>query len=363
MTTDNEYFIKGSNKDQNVITYEKGIAKKEKMTKKNFVKKDMMGFGTAVGSFSNTATILYSMIGIFTKPEQEAQRRELYHRIKLLREYVGQEIDRAKLGIKKPKLPKEWREFESISEDDSDEEKSQKYYHNSLVISKKPYFFRYLYPELNERFKKYENDYNLICKDMFGIKLKKLLAKKDKTPSEATIIKRYQKFSPLIVSNCTMNILCKCFENMDLDIKFSKNKPCMLPKFDWLYDVNIEKLDAIRSLYRMYNGKKSVKLISNLFADNRSDEDLTEMKFAEMDCIRDEIRENIYSVIGSNEEFLFYCWKLSDKYRSFNWKFAWDVLGENILEYIETGDCFVPVRDENGQEYLGSRYSLKRIEK
>lgn len=346
-----------------MITYEKGIAKKEKISKKNFVKKDMMGFGTAVGSFSNTATILYSMIGIFTKPEQEEQRKELYHRIKLLREYVGQEIDRAKLGIKKPKLPKEWREFESICEDDSDEEKSEKYYHNSLVISKKPYFFRYLYPELNERFKKYENDYNLICKDMFGIKLKKLLSKKDKTPAETTIIKRYQKFSPLIVSNCTMNILCKCFENMDLDIKFSKNRPCMLQKFDWLYDVNETKLGVMKDLYRKYNGKKSVKLISTLFSDNKSDEEITEMKFAEMDYIRDEIRDGVYSVISSNEEFLFYCWKLSEGYKSFNWKFAWDVLGEDILTCIEEGDCLVPVRNEYGHEYLGSKYSLEFVSK
>ncbi len=363
MTTDNEYFIKGSHKDQNVITYEKGIAKKEKISKKNFVKKDMMGFGTAVGSFSNTATILYSMIGIFTKPEQEEQRKELYRRIKLLREYVGQEIDRAKLGIKKPKLPKEWREFESISEDDSDEEKSAKYYHNSLVISKKPYFFRYLYPELNERFKKYENDYNIICKDMFGIKLKKLLAKKEKTPAESTIIKRYQKFSPLIVSNCTMNILCKCFENMDLDIKFNKNKPCMLPKFDWLYDIEEFKFNEIKNLYKKYNNKKSIKLISSIFTDNKNEEEITEIKFAEMDFIRDEIRENIYNIVSCDEEFLFYCWKISTEYKSFNWKFAWDVLGESILDCIEEGDCMVPVRDKDGTEYLGSNYSLEKVKK
>ena len=100
LSTDNKYFIKGAHKEQSIITYEKGIARKEEISQKNFVKKDLMGFGTAVGSLSNTATIIYAMIGIFNKPEQEPQRQELYTRIKLLREYVGQEIDRAKLGIK-----------------------------------------------------------------------------------------------------------------------------------------------------------------------------------------------------------------------------------------------------------------------
>ena len=97
-----------------------------------------MGFGTAVGSFSNTATILYSMIGIFNKPEQEEQRRELKTRIKLLREYVGQEIDRAKLGIKQQKLPDEWKKHVKVNEDDTDEVKAEKYKHNSMVICKKP---------------------------------------------------------------------------------------------------------------------------------------------------------------------------------------------------------------------------------
>lgn len=84
-----------------------------------------MGFGTAVGSLSNTATIIYAMIGIFNKPEQEPQRQELYTRIKLLREYVGQEIDRAKLGIKQQKLPVEWRKHTKVNEDDTDEVKAE----------------------------------------------------------------------------------------------------------------------------------------------------------------------------------------------------------------------------------------------
>ena len=33
LTTDNKYFINGSHKDQNIITYEKGIATKEKISK------------------------------------------------------------------------------------------------------------------------------------------------------------------------------------------------------------------------------------------------------------------------------------------------------------------------------------------
>ena len=143
MTTDNEYFIKGSHKEHNIILYEKGLASPAKMTTANITATVLKGFGTGVGGFSNCATILYSMAAIFDKPGQEEQEATIYNRIKLLREIVGQEIDRIK-GAAKPKLPSDWKKYEQILPDDDEEEKQRKYRHNAMVVSKKPYFFRYL---------------------------------------------------------------------------------------------------------------------------------------------------------------------------------------------------------------------------
>lgn len=106
LSTDNEYFIKGSHKDHSIITYEKGLAVPAKMTVNNITKTVMKGFGTGVGGFSNTATILYAMAAIFNKPGHEDQYNIIMTRIKLLREIVGQEIDRIK-GADKPFLPSE----------------------------------------------------------------------------------------------------------------------------------------------------------------------------------------------------------------------------------------------------------------
>ena len=94
LTTDNEYFIKGAHKDHNIITYEKGLAVPAKMTVANITKTVSKGFGTGVGGFSNVATILYAMAPMFDKPGREEQHAEIMMRIKLLREIVGQEIDR-----------------------------------------------------------------------------------------------------------------------------------------------------------------------------------------------------------------------------------------------------------------------------
>ena len=363
LSTDNPIFIKGSQKHQNIITYDKGTPIEEVVSIQNFIKKDLMGFGTAVGSFSNCATILYSMIGIFTKPEQEGQRQELHRRIKLLREYVGQEIDRAKLGIKKPQLPSHWKRFERVYQDDTDAVKSEKYRHNSMVISKKPYFFRYLYPELNRQYKHYESAYNIISKDVYGIKFKKLLTKADKTEDEKTLVRRYQKFSPLIVSNCTMNTLCREFENIDFDIRFKNNYINYLPTFeDEGYIVDEEKLNKIRDLYRQYNNKKSVKYVDSIF-DNLDDEDIRELRFNVMDTIKTNIQEDLFRLDLEVEEIMFHIGQLAKEYSKFNWSFAWDILEDYIVGIIPQGKTYSPIKNEHGQEYLGDFYSLKEVTK
>lgn len=361
LTTENEYFLKGSHKEQNIITYEKGIARKEEISQRNFVKKDLMGFGTAVGSLSNTATIIYSMIGIFNKPEQEDQRKELYTRIKLLREYVGQEIDRAKLGIKQQKLPVEWRKHVKVNEDDTDEVKAEKYKHNSMVICKKPYFFRYLYPELNKKFKQFENGYNIVSKDMFGIKFKKLLAKPDKTEAEKMLVRRYQKYSPLIVSNCTMNVLCKEFENVDFDIKFGKSNVNMLNLYQHEgFEIDPLILAKFRDAYRKYNNKKTVRALDDVF-ENKDEEDVKSIYNLVLDTAKEEIQEEVFGIGLEPKKMLFYVGQLAKEYTNFNWSFVWDIMDSIVLDGVAQGKSYAPVRSEDGTEYLGEKFVLKEV--
>lgn len=371
MSTDNIYFIKGSNKDHNIITYEKGLATPAKMTIPNITKTVMKGFGTGVGGFSNCATILYAMAAIFDKPEQQDQHNEIMKRIKLLREIVGQEIDRIK-GADKPSLPSSWKQYYQIEETDTPEERLLKMKHNSMVISKKPYFFRYLYPELNQCFKQFESSYNQVSKDMFGIKFKKLLKKEDKTPEETTLVRNYQKYSPLITSDCTMNHLCREFERVDFDIKFARDSSSkrvsssLLPTFKDQFDplFSEEKLAAVRDLYRQYNSRKQIKHIVNIMdttAISASPDDYVEIRSSVYTAMIQELQNIYLSLSLSGEEFLYYCSKLAPLYSNFNWGFAWDILEDQIIKLIPQGQSYCPILDPEGEEYLGSFYSLKDI--
>lgn len=385
MTTDNEYFIKGSHKDHNIITYEKGLATPAKMTIPNITATVIKGFGTGVGGFSNTATILYSMAAIFDKPGHEDQYKEIMLRIKLLREIVGQEIDRIK-GADKPSLPSEWKKFEKIEETDSPEEKTRKIKANALVISKKPYFFRYLYPELNQRFKQFESAYNQVAKDMFGMKFKKLMKKEEKTEEEKNLIRKYQKYCPLITSSCTMNNLCREFESIDFDIQFMKDSETdkkistysALPTFEEKYK-DIEEKDKyllVKKMYQQYNSKKQIVYLTSLFTDVESFaidnqgnskgfmNDYKELRSNIYDSIVEDLQQQLISNNLSGEEFLYYSHKLSKTYSSFNWSFVWEVLSDQIIKFIPSSQVLYPVLDPEGEyEYLGRRYSLKDITK
>lgn len=384
MTTDNEYFIKGSHKDHNIITYEKGLALPNKMTVSNITATVIKGFGTGVGGFSNTATILYAMSAIFDKPGHEDQYKEIMTRIKLLREIVGQEIDRIK-GADKPSLPREWKKFEKIEETDSPEEKTRKMRANALVISKKPYFFRYLYPELNQTFKQFENAYNQISKDMFGIKFKKLLKKENKTEDEKNLIRKYQKYCPLITAPCTMNILCREFESIDFDIKFARDEETdkkvsaksSLPTFEEKYkDIESkEKFLAVKKMYQQYNSKKQIVYLTSMFTNLDSfapdgdakkpyAQDYKELRSILYDSIVEDLQLQLVQNNISGEELLYYSYKLSKGYSSFNWGFVWEVLADQIVKLIPSSQVLYPVIDPEGEyEYLGRRYSLKDITK
>ena len=343
------------------------------MTVANITKTIMKGFGTGVGGFSNTATIMYAMAAIFDKPGHEDQYNELMTRIKLLREIVGQEIDRIK-GADKPSLPQEWRQFTKILDTDTPDQVIEKMRKNAMVVSKKPYFFRYLYPELNRRFKQFEASYNQISRDMFGIKFKKLLAKEDKTDEEKMLVRRYQKYSPLITAPCTMNKLCREFENVDFDIKFQKSTSTAagapvskLPTFEDEFAPTFaqSKYDCVKKMYQTFSAKNQLTHLDNLFQTSLyalKTDDYSEIRSSIYDAFISDLQEELNNSGMSGKEFLFYCNRISKSYANFNWGFAWSVLADQIIHLIPQGKTFCPIRDPSGPcEYLGQRYSLKDL--
>ena len=101
-------------------------------------------------------------------------------------------------------------------------------------------------------------------------------------------------------------------------------------------------------------------ILENLNLPNRDEYD--EIRFLAVDTVREEIREVVTELKMEGKEFLFYCSELAKGYRQFNWDFAWDVLGDSIVDFIPKGNIRVPVKSEEGLDYLGGKYLLSSIE-
>ena len=156
------------------------------------------------------------MLPMFKGEKQLEQKNEIEKRLKLLREIQGAEIDKIK-GTTPPNFPKSWKHWVPINKDDDDITKAEKYKYNSMVVKKKPYFFVYLYSSLYDSYKNYEKNFNSISMTHFGLPIKDLLRKSVHNENELMLIRKYRKYSPVLETECVMNILCKEIENVEFD--------------------------------------------------------------------------------------------------------------------------------------------------
>ena len=297
--------------------------------------------------------------------EDDPRHAEMIRRIDLEREIVGQEIDRIK-GADKPYLPTVWRQVDRVPEGASPEETRDVYRRNSMALSKKPYFFRYLYPELDSLHKKFLDAYDRVSRDMFGIPFGKLLGtpKASRTKDQDDLVRRYEKYSPLINSPCTMNLLCKSVEKVADRLRFGRSKDgsreprgTMLPDFPGPIDP--EHLALIRKLHRDYNARRQAKAIREAAEDEGYDpDDFKEAREEAMDALLSDIRSSLAQAGIGPEECLRLCHELAKDMVSFNWGFAWDALDASIIPLIPQGRTEAAAPDPEGDlSYLGVRMS------
>lgn len=362
MSTNNPYFLKGAKREELPIMYDKEAVPTQKITLPNQIRCDVKGLDTKVGQITNYSTSMLAMLPLFKGEKQTEQREEIETRLKLLRELQGAEIDKIK-GTTPPNFPKSWRHWVKINKDDDDITKAEKYKYNSMVVKKKPYFFIYLYSTLMNDYKAYEKNFNSISLTHFGIPIKALLRKKEHTEGELNLIRKYRKYSPVLETDCIMNILCKEVENMEFDIKYKPNCVSLLPEFAEKIDVDEEKMQSLTGIYKKYKAQKKYKGIEAL-VDNEGiqDDDMNEILRNVLYANRDEYKNEMVELFTSSKELFNYLIIMCDRN---NWSYdcIWDIVGEDIIDIIPYGDTKVIVEKEDGFEYLGHFYGLEEVKR
>lgn len=363
-STDNKQLIKGAYRYNNPITYDKEQAVEKEVTYQNIVDCDYDGFDTLVGKITNYSTSITAMLPNFPEDKYPEEHRELIKRLKLLREIIGAEIDKIKLGVS-PEFPKEWVEREHIHDSDTDIEKANKYKRNSLVVNKKPYFMIYIYDNLFNSYKNRIKQLDYDCKNKYGMTFNDLKYSRHKSKSQARFIKKALHFSPILDTPCVVNKLCHKIESVENKIVFDNNfnYSCLHDFNNHNYTIDVEIKNQIRELYKHYQSQKRFVYIKHIIDEVITNRDeYSEYIFSMNQELARSIRRKCYAVISNTEQLFEYMLAVAKEDKQFNYGFIWDILDKDVLDFIKQ-NSYVCVQDDNGAEYLGKRYRLKELEK
>lgn len=360
MSTNNPYFLKGARREELPIMYDKEVVPTQKITLPNQIRCDIKGLDTKVGQITNYSTSMLAMLPLFRGEKQIEQRKEIEIRLKLLRELQGAEIDKIK-GTTPPNFPKSWRHWVHINKNDDDITKAEKYKYNSMVVKKKPYFFIYLYNTLMNDYKTYEKNFNSISLTHFGVPIKVLLRKKEHTEGEMNLIRKYRKYSPVLETDCIMNMLCKEIENIEFDIKYRPNYVSLLPEFADRENIDKDKINKLIEIYKHYKAQKKYKGIETLVTNEGiQDDDMNEILRNVLYANRDEYKDEMQELFTSSRELFNHLIVMCEN-NGWSYDCVWDIIGDDIIDIIPYGKTQVVVEDKEGFEYLGHYYKLEEV--
>ncbi|GLB24865.1 hypothetical protein LXJ15735_11060 [Lacrimispora xylanolytica] len=183
----------------------------------HLVQANLLAFGDEIGSTTNKITAMIELQAGFPKDSLEYQTLE--YRIMCGQHYQQNSIDKAKGILSKP-MPKHWYDKSACRAlpENSEEEKAYKKICLEICASKKPYFMRYIYPELMADHKKYINDSNKKCIRMFQMPLEELKQNPAKTKEALEFLKYHQEGLPVGNEPCTVNRICWLFEQEFQDV-------------------------------------------------------------------------------------------------------------------------------------------------
>lgn len=209
-STDNNIIIEHT---LNSTTIECIQRKAEKIipTEDDMVQANKLAFGDEIGTTTNRITAMIERQAVFDKDSEEY--KVLDYRIMCGQHYQQTAIDKAKGIIAKP-MPKYWYNKSACNKlpENTEEQIHFKEMCLKVVAENKPYFMKYVYPDLMARFNKYMNDTNSKCIREFKMSMSDLTEKPNKTIREKEFIDYYKRFSPVGNNPCTINRISWLFE-------------------------------------------------------------------------------------------------------------------------------------------------------
>ena len=115
------------------------------------------------------------------------------------------QIDKAKIGREVKGIPKLWVYKQKINKDengislDSEIVVKEKNLHNSILLNKYPYFFKYLYKNVKKFYNKYCETNEITCHQKYKMSFKKLKELDRLSIEQKQFIDNFYKYMPLTI--------------------------------------------------------------------------------------------------------------------------------------------------------------------
>lgn len=329
-------------------------AKEKIVQEEDFVRANIDSFGDDIGKTTNRITSMFEVQAKYPKDSEEY--KILDYRIKCGQLFQQNAIDKAKGIVAKP-MPKEWfdRHYALMIEDES-----IRRIYLSILADKKPYFMRYIYPDLMKQYNTYIKNTNKKAQREFSMSINEMLEKDpaELSENEQEVIRYYLACMPVGISDCVTNRICRKFEDAFDGYVVRHNSET---EFDYTMmksgaEYSHSQYNAILRLFDDYNHR--IRDYAVFASRERIDSDEA---ISHMYMMKIEFR-NACDAACSNAQSL--CDILLDicYQRSCTKRFAWNMCGKEIIGNLlqKNGNrIHFPVLDQEGTiEFGGNRFSF-----
>lgn len=359
LLTDNKVLVDNYRPLPTIMCAQRNAIKVE-VTEEHLIQSNIDSFGDDIGKTTNWITTMFDVQASF--PPESKEYQTLEYRIMCGQLYQQNAIDKAKGIIAKP-MPKEWydRAANRITEGLSEEDIARREFNLNILADKKPYFMRYVYPNLMSQYNTYIKNTDKKCIREFRQSIDELLSKSEAELTEAEIefINYYYQRMPVGIHDCVMNKICRRFED-EFDGYFLKN--ISDAEFDYTImksgqDYTTTQYNTISRLYEQYT--KRLQEYMQYSKRERIDEDESASKRSLMvQDFKVECQRACSNAAQLCDIILDLCYS-----RNGSKQFCWDICSEEIIYNLlihNNNTIYFPTQNDDGDiEFCGKRFSLE----
>lgn len=353
MLTDNDVIVSHVQPLPALMCVQRRAAKKIP-SDEDFIISNIESFGNDIGQITNWATSMYEVRAGFAEGSKEYEA--LTYRIQCSQLYQQNAIDKAKGIVAKPE-PRTWHDRHSVN---LIEDEDTKAFYRSIVADRKPYFMRYIYPDLMKKYNAYVKNTTRNALREFDMTVDEMKETPygELTDAQKDFLRYYEHKMPVGTNACVMNRICARFES-EFDGYIGKTSTDMpfdyrIMRSDAVYSP--KQFNAIKKLYDEYN--KRLKSYA-MFSDRERVDECEALKV--MTIINDDFQRECVSICPDRDALcnivLDICYAKNATRR-----FAWSMCGTDIIRNLlkQNGNVIsFPVLDDDGDiEYGGNRFSI-----